>query len=166
MTIKPCKHRRNFLVASATTMATSLLSNLNASNIEKVETQRKKIIALKDMKENEPFYFSYPDEEKNSFIVKLGESAGGGIGEEKDIVAFNHYCTHMGMDLKGHYHKAEKVMGACPMHLTTFDLTRYGMVIAGHATASLPQIELELHNNIIYAVGLSGLIYGKNNNFK
>jgi arsenite oxidase small subunit len=46
------------------------------------------------------------------------------------------------------------------LHLTTFDLTRHGMVISGHATESLPQIVLEVQGDDIYAVGVQGLVYG------
>ncbi|MBI1906526.1 MAG: arsenate reductase (azurin) small subunit, partial [Rhodocyclales bacterium] len=53
-----------------------------------------------------------------------------------------------------------QVLGPCPMHLTTFDLTKHGMVVAGHGTESLPQILLEVEGDDIYAVGVMGLIYG------
>ena len=44
--------------------------------------------------------------------------------------------------------------------MTTFDLTRHGMVVSGHATESLPQIVLEIVGDDIFAVGAQGLIYG------
>ena len=60
--------------------------------------------------------------------------------------------------------KDYKILGPCPLHLTTFDLRRHGMVVAGHATQSLPQLVLEVDGNDIYATGILGLIYGKCNN--
>lgn len=121
---------------------------------------------MKDLESNIPFYFKYPfdNDSYNSFLVKLDEVAAGGVGKEKDIVAYNQYCTHMGRSLKGTYKKIHKIMGACPQHLTTFDLTRHGMVVSGHATTSLPQIILKVDNGEIYAVGISGLIYGQYEN--
>jgi len=162
---KSCITRRSFLVAGATTMVTSILPQLNASvTLELQKYEKKKIISLKNLKENEPVYFAYPFDDKNSFIVKLGEVAAGGVGKKGDIVAFNQYCTHMGMDLTGTYKKEHKAMGACPMHLTSFDLTRHGMVIAGHATESLPQVQLQVKHDVIYATGISGLMYGYSDN--
>ena len=54
--------------------------------------------------------------------------------------------------------------GPCPTHLTTFDLTRHGIVIAGHATESLPQITLEVQGDDIYASGVLGLVFGRRDN--
>jgi arsenite oxidase small subunit len=81
-------------------------------------------------------------------------------GQKKDIVAFNQQCTHMGGPLDGTYKPQHQVLGPCPLHLTTFDLTRHGMVASGHATESLPQIVLEIKGDDIYAVGVMGLVYG------
>jgi arsenite oxidase small subunit len=162
-----CNKRRNFLLAGTTTIISSFLPELNASvDIEIQKYPRKKLIDIKDIQQDIPLYFSYPYDEENSFIVKLGEAAGGGIGEQNDIVAFNQFCTHMGAPMQGTYKKIEKILGACPMHLTTFDLTRHGMVVSGHATDSLPQVVLEVKDNAIYAVGISGLIYGHSHNLE
>jgi arsenite oxidase small subunit len=48
--------------------------------------------------------------------------------------------------------------------LTTFDLSRYGIVIAGHASESLTQVMLEVDGDDIYATGFAGLVYGKHAN--
>ena len=96
--------------------------------------------------------------------MKLGVPAGGGVGPNDDIVAFNALCTHMGGPLMGTYKKEHKAIGPCPLHLTTFDLIKHGMVIAGHATESLPQVLLEVSGDEIYATGMLGLIYGRARN--
>lgn len=49
-------------------------------------------------------------------------------------------------------------------HWTTFDLTRHGMVVSGHATQGLPQVVLELDGDDIVAFGVLGLIFGYGNN--
>ncbi len=155
------------LLLGATTVVLSFVPTLNAEVKLKTKSYAKKrIISLSELKANEPFYFSYPESDgsKNSFIVKLEEKAAGGIGDDEDIVAFNQYCTHMGAPLEGKYNKVYKVMGACPMHLSTFDLTRHGMIVSGHATEPLPQVLLEVKGDDIYAVGISGLMYGYNQN--
>ena len=55
---------------------------------------------------------------------------------------------------------------ACPFHLSTFDLTRHGILISGQAYQSLPQVLLEVKGREIYAVGMIGLIFGRHDNLK
>jgi arsenite oxidase small subunit len=113
-----------------------------------------------------PVAFGYPWRDANSqnVLVKLGVPAGGGVGPGGDIVAFNTLCTHMGGPLGGTYKGAHKILGPCPFHLTTFDLTKHGMVVAGQATESLPQVVLEASGDEVYAVGVMGLVYGHHDN--
>lgn len=162
-----CLNRRQFLLAGASMVVMSSVPGFaHAVSLEVKGYQTRRIASLSKLKLDEPLEFNYPFEDPGSsnFIVKLGERAGGGVGAHQDIVAFNHYCTHMGGPLHGSYKKLHKAMGPCPMHLTTFDLTRHGMVIAGHATASLPQIVLEIKGDDIYATGVMGLMYGRHAN--
>ncbi len=134
-----------------------------------VATYPRKLIArLSDLRVDEPFDFEYPDEGEyaESILVKLGREAGGGIGPDNDVVAFNYTCTHQGGPLQGTYQAADKALGPCPLHLTTFDLTRHGIFISGQAYQSLPQVLLELEGDEIYAVGMFGLIYGRFDNLQ
>jgi arsenite oxidase small subunit len=109
--------------------------------------------------------FTYPDDNVTNVLVRLGEPAGGGIGPGRDIVAFNTVCPHMGGPVGADTYKPRhKVLGPCPLHLTTFDLTRFGMVVSGHATQSLPQVQLEIRQGRIFAVGMMGLVYGHASN--
>ena len=129
----------------------------------------KRIASLSQLDQDIAFDFRYPFDDEilsASFLVKLGAPAGGGIGPDGDIVAFNALCPHMGGPMMGTYKAEHKAVGPCPFHLTTFDLTKRGMVIAGHATESLPQVTLELRGNEIYATGLLGLVYGRYDNLR
>ncbi len=99
-------------------------------------------------------------------MARLGVPAGGGIGPDRDVIAFNTLCTHMGGDMGTIYQPDEQVMGPCPFHQSTFDMTRHGMIVGGHGTESLPQVLLELDGDEIFAVGLIGLIYGRYDNLK
>ncbi len=110
--------------------------------------------------------FNYPWEHPNAanFLIKLGQPAGGGVGPDRDVVAFNNLCTHQGGPLAGKFNAQVGVVGPCPIHWTTFDLTRHGMVVSGHATMGLPQIVLETEGDDIYAAGVLGLIFGYYNN--
>lgn len=130
---------------------------------------RKSIAQLSRLRDDVPVYFKYPFDDplhSASMLVKLGSPAGGGVGPGRDVVAFNTLCTHMGGPLHGNYRPEHKALGPCPFHLTSFDLTRHGMVIAGHATQSLPQIVLQLEGEEISATGIMGLIYGRADNLR
>ncbi len=120
---------------------------------------------LSALKLRDPVEFAYPTEDVLNLLIRLGERAGGGIGPDEDVIAFNTVCTHMGGPVGPEvYHPEHAILGPCPLHLTTFDLTKHGMVISGHATESLPQIVLDLRGDEIYATGVMGLMYGYNAN--
>jgi arsenite oxidase small subunit len=166
--------RRSFLltsgVATATVMVTMNAGTASAAKMPAAVATypRKKIAKLSQLKNDQPIEFSYPDEGAYStnMLVKLGTQAGGGIGADRDVVAFNYTCTHQGGDMSGTYKADTKSLGQCPLHLTTYDLTRHGIIIGGQAYQSLPQILLELDGDDIYAVGVFGLIFGRQDNLK
>lgn len=167
-----CSSRRQFLLRSSAATATVLLSGVTGIGSKKAEAAvmtkypRVKIGSLKSLKADKPILFNYPDKGKFStcMLVKLGTKAGGGVGSKSDVVAFNSFCTHQGGNMKDNYKAKDKVMGPCTYHLSTFDLTRHGMLVAGHATESLAQVTLETKGDDIYATGMIGLIYGRNSN--
>tara|TARA_R110000787_G_scaffold265768_1_gene371839 strand:+ start:5406 stop:5990 length:585 start_codon:yes stop_codon:yes gene_type:complete len=165
-------NRRAFLLTGgiATAMVMIGIPGLAAAMAPAVVATypRKFITKLSSLKVDEPFNFEYPDEGQyaESILVKLGREAGGGLGPDKDVVAFNYTCTHQGGPLQGTYQAADKALGPCPLHLTTFDLTRHGIFISGQAYQSLPQVLMELEGDNIYAVGMFGLIYGRFDNLQ
>jgi arsenite oxidase small subunit len=125
----------------------------------------KSLMRVAELRPDTPVEFTYPDDSVTNVLVRLGEPAGGGIGPGRDIVAFNTVCPHMGGPVGADTYKPRhKVLGPCPLHLTTFDLTRFGMVVSGHATQSLPQVQLEIRQGRIFAVGMMGLVYGHASN--
>ena len=163
--------RRQFVQAGSLATSLVLLGDLFAGRVRAQDAEREvaftrfdrqRIGKLSELKAGQPVVFHYPRETPHTaaLLVKLGEPAGGGIGPDDDVVAFNSVCTHMGGHLDGTFHAKQNVCGPCPVHLTTFDLTRHGMVVAGHATAPLPQIVLEAEGDDVFAVGIAGLIYG------
>jgi len=164
--------RRNFLIGTgATTVTVMVTLNPGTADAKSVPAQitnypRKYICKISELKQDEPFDFNYPDEGEYSdnMVVKLGVKAGGGLGEDQDIVAYNYACTHQGNSLSGSYKAETKSLGACPLHLSTYDLTRHGILISGQAYQSLPQILLEIEGDSVYATGIFGLIFGRENN--
>jgi arsenite oxidase small subunit len=163
-----CLSRRQLLIGGSATIVTlaALPGDVLAQTWQalKAEYPRKKIGTVAALKKGVPVEFDYPYAKVRNLLVKLGKAAGGGIGPQSDIVAFNQLCTHMGANMSGTYKDAHQALGPCPLHLTTFDLTRHGMVISGHATESLPQIVLETQGDEIFAVGVMGLVYGHGSN--
>ncbi len=163
--------RRKFLLSSGTATATVMVAvnpGEAATPAQVATYPRKKIAKLSELKTDVPVEFVYPDEGAfaQSMLVKLGVEGGGGIGPQKDVVAFNFFCTHQGGDLSGTYKADTKSLGACPLHLSTYDLTRHGILISGQAYQSLPQVLLELEGDDIYAVGVFGLIFGRYDNLQ
>jgi len=159
-----CMSRRQMLLSGGASVVLITLGGLpgvaEAAQALKASYPRQKIGSLAALKTGVPVSFNYPYPDVRNVLVKLGVPAGSGLGTDKDIVAFNQQCTHMGGPLDGTYKPEHQVLGPCPLHLTTFDLTRHGMVASGHATESLPQIVLEIKGDDIYAVGVMGLVYG------
>lgn len=163
---RACMSRRQLLLSGGSSLLMVSLGGIpglaDAAQALKASYPRQKIGSLSALKDGVPVDFNYPYPDIRNILVKLGVPAGAGIGVGKDIVAFNQQCTHMGGPLDGTYKPQHQVLGPCPLHLTTFDLTRHGMVVSGHATESLPQIVLEVKGDDIYAIGVMGLVYGYN----
>lgn len=165
-------NRREFLLTSGAATSVILLSGcagLAANTPAMVASYPRKLITkLSSLKQDKPFDFNYPDDGKysNSMIVKMGVEAGGGISPTRDVVAFNYTCTHQGGSLDDTYKADTKSLGACPLHLSTYDLTRHGILISGQAYQSLPQVLLELDGDDIYAVGIFGLVFGRYDNLQ
>ncbi len=158
-----CMSRRQFLLAGGAVVTLAAMPGFAlAAPVQalKADYPKVKIGRMSALKEGVPLDFAYPYPNVRNILVKLGAPAGAGIGKDSDVVAFNQQCTHMGGPLDGTYKAKHQVLGPCPLHLTTFDLTRHGMVVSGHGTESLPQILLETQGDDIYAVGVMGLIWG------
>lgn len=160
--------RRDFLkLGSAAIVTISMPKYLRKAGMPSffkanlVQYERQSIAKLSQLKPNEAVAFNYPwdDPSSSNFLIMLDEAAGGGIGPDENVVAFNSFCTHQGGPLIGQFHGDKGIAGPCPLHWTTFDLNRHGMVISGHATQGLPQIMLELEGDDIVATGVMGLIF-------
>ncbi len=165
--------RRKFLIGAGVTTTIMITLDPGTPQAREVPAQiteypRMFVARLSDLKQDVPFDFSYPDEGEYSdnMIVRLGTQAGGGVGPDKDVVAFNYACTHQGGQLHDTYKADTKSLGACPLHLSTYDLTRHGILISGQAYQSLPQILLDVDGDDVFATGVFGLIFGRKNNLQ
>ncbi len=119
--------------------------------------KRKKIANIRDLKTHKPIMFNYPDENSPAVLVKIGRPAIGGVGPNRDIVAFSALCTHQGCPLT--YSKGRFV---CKCHYSMFDPAKNGQTYQGHASEWLPQIRLSIDSRgNIYAEAVEGLIWGR-----
>ncbi|NOT97061.1 MAG: arsenate reductase (azurin) small subunit [Nitrospira sp.] len=123
---------------------------------------RTRLANLTELPVGKPLALTYPDQSSPISLLKLGRRAVNGAGPDQDIVAFSHYCTHMGGTLT---YRSETGAYHCPLHYAMFDAAKGGLIVIGQATDNLPQLDLDVdaHGNI-YAVGVKGLIYGRQAN--
>ena len=105
--------------------------------------------------------FDYPDENSPAVLLRMDQPAEGGIGPDKDIVAFSMLCTHKGCPLN---YLADQKSLVCPCHWSSFDPAKGGRLVIGQASQSLPQMQLEVQDGMVRAVGIEALIYGRHTN--
>jgi arsenite oxidase small subunit len=149
------------LGGTAVTVLATIGEGTRAQQLLTSSYARKVVGQVSALRPGEARSFTYPTDDIENLLVMLDEEAGGGVGPGSRIVAFNTVCPHLGGYMGPDAFKARhSVLGPCPLHLSTFDLTKHGMVVSGHATSSLPQIVLALEGDAIVATGVMGLFYG------
>jgi len=89
--------------------------------------------------------------------VYVARRAGGGFA------AFDARCTHMGCPVQ--YEGGTKVF-KCGCHFSMFDAENSGQMVCGQATEDLPRVLLDYDakTDTVSAVGVDGLIYGRQAN--
>lgn len=112
---------------------------------------------------NQPVAFSFPDASSPCALIKMGSPVVGGVGPNKDIVAYSILCTHMGCPVA--YDGAERLF-KCGCHFSMFDAEKGGQMVCGQATENLPRIVLNYSDKdeSVTAVSVDGLIYGRQSN--
>jgi arsenite oxidase small subunit len=100
-----------------------------------------------------PVSFNYPLTNTPNILVKLGVKAQGGVGPDKDIVAFSGICQHLGCFYGfvppggsppcNKAHSASSSEGYCCCHGSVYDFVNGAKVISGPAPRPLPQVQLE-----------------------
>ncbi|MFN3545461.1 MAG: arsenate reductase (azurin) small subunit [Thiobacillus sp.] len=115
------------------------------------------------MKVNVPVAFNYPDASSPCQAIKMGQPVPGGVGPDRDIVAYSILCTHQGCPTS--YDSKDRCF-KCPCHYSIFDAEKSGQMVCGQAPTNLPRIVLEYNakNDTVTAVAVDGLIYGRQAN--
>jgi len=121
------------------------------------------VTKAKGLKVDAPVSFNYPDASSPCVAIKMGQPTPGGVGPNNDIVAHSILCTHMGCPVS---YDANAKTFKCPCHFSVFDPDNHGQMVCGQATENLPQIQLSYNatNDTVTAIGVSGLIYGRQSN--
>ncbi len=119
------------------------------------------VARLSDIAPGATLDFAYPDQGSPALLLRLIEPAAGGVGPNQDIVAYSILCTHKGCPVA---YSAKRGMLICPCHWSTFDPAKAGVLVIGQASQGLPQIRLRIAGDMVEAVGVDGLIYGRHTN--
>lgn len=112
---------------------------------------------------NVPVSFLFPDASSPCAVLKMGAPVPGGVGPDRDIVAYSTLCTHMGCPVA--YDAGARAF-KCPCHFSIFDPEKAGQMVTGQATENLPRIVLDYSakDGTVKAVSVEGLIYGRQSN--
>lgn len=107
--------------------------------------------------------FTYPDPASPCVAVRMGTPVPGGVGPERDVVAYSILCAHQGCPVV--WDEPRRIF-KCPCHFSMFDAEKSGQMICGQASRNLPRILLayEPGDDAVVAVGVEGLIYGRQAN--
>lgn len=135
---------------------------------------RVRVSNVADLSTGSVVIFNYPLDNEPNILVKLGEKAAGGVGNDGDIVAFSQVCQHLGC-IWGYVapgkspsvnpsYIASTPVGYCPCHGSVYELTEGAKVVAGPSARVQPQVQLEVDSvGDIYAVGMGPpAIFGHN----
>lgn len=110
-----------------------------------------------DVAVGRPLWFTWPDSRSPAVALKLGRPVPGGVGPDRDVVAYSAVCTHLGcvVQVKGNHL-------ACPCHWSLFDPAVSGRCYQGPAPTALPRIHLEVAaDGALTAVGADGVVWGR-----
>jgi len=141
----------------------SLNSKVGAALSGTMTYPQVKIANLRDLRTERTMRFDYPLIGRKNIIMDLGCPVEGGIGQNKSIVAYSMFCSHLGCGVE---YEWKSGMLVCECHQTVYDPKQSGRVVEGPAPCNLPMVNLDIDSATgdIYAVGVAGLIYGLRNN--
>lgn len=107
----------------------------------KKEYAGKKIVDVAAIKPGEAVEFAYPTEDEGALLIRMGEN---------EYKAYQNACTHLKCPVFWNKEESELL---CPCHHGKFDV-KTGSPLAGPPRRPLPEIQLEIKNGAIYAMGV------------
>lgn len=160
--------RRHFMTGGAAAAATVAAAAVATRDAEAtngpalVRYPATKLGNVKDLKVDQPVDIAYPDKDSPGLLLKVGRMVEGGVGPQRDIVAFSTMCPHKGFPLN--YVASDKSLN-CPGHYSRFDVEKGGQQIWGQSTQNLAQFKLRVDAaGNIFAAGVDELLYGRLSN--
>lgn len=130
-----------YLVAGAGVMAAGNVGLAAWTQLRTInEGEPRAIVALRDLPVGETYLFRYPSDDDPAILLRL---------EERSVVAFSQKCTHLGCVV---FYEAEESRWHCPCHEGNFE-ARTGAVISGPPTRPLGKIDVELRDDVVWALG-------------
>jgi arsenite oxidase small subunit len=181
----PDEGRRDFLryaavasgvlaVAGVAAVAESVTNAAEATATAAATTFPKVLITnVSSLQVNVPVSFNYPLDDEPNLLIKVGQTAQGGVGPDSDIVAFSNICQHLGCTysflapgatpLCNSTYQAAQPMGYCCCHGSQYNFLEEAKVIGGPAPHPVPMVVLEVDSSgDIYATGMNPpVVYGK-----
>ncbi len=155
-------------IAAATGLAVGGLADANAATQPQpgktvLPYPKKAVGIVSKISVNSPVQFNYPDAASPCVAVRMGKPVAGGVGPNRDIVAYSVLCSHMGCPVA--YDSQSKTF-KCGCHFSIFDPEHGGQMVTGQATEDLPRVLLDYDakTDSVSAVGVDGLIYGRQAN--
>jgi len=165
-------NRRSFLKGSGIAVAIPLVASTAA--LAKGKESRNSTRTTLDYPEvaignssqlpiNKALNFNYPDNNSPCAMIRMDKPVPGGVGPDRDIVAYSTLCNHMGCSLLYEPHSRTF---KCPCHFSIFDGEKEGQMVTGQATEDLPRILLSYNEDTgeVNAIGVDGLIFGRQAN--
>lgn len=119
------------------------------------------VAPLASIKLGAPIAFTYPDASSPAVLLRMKSAVPGGVGPDAAIVAYSTLCTHKGCPV---VFRPERNLLICPCHWSSFDPAKAGQMVIGQGSEALPQIALRLSGTTVQAIGVTGLIYGRETN--
>ncbi len=130
-----------YLVAGAGVMAAGNLGLAIWTQLRTINTgEPRAIVALADVPVGETHLFRYPTEDDPAILLRV---------DERTVMAFSQKCTHLGCVV---FFEPEEQRWHCPCHEGNFD-ARTGAVRSGPPTRPLGRIDVELRDDVVWALG-------------
>ena len=130
-----------YLVAGAGVMAAGNVGLAIWTQLRSVNTgEPRAIVPLDDVAVGDTHLFRYPTEADPAILVRLAD---------REVVAFSQKCTHLGCVV---FYEAEESRWHCPCHEGNFDV-RTGAVLSGPPTRPLGRIDVEVRDDVVWALG-------------
>lgn len=134
--------RREFTRSLAAAATTASLISISLTGCSEAPPARKLIATTTEIPIGGSKVFAYPTDDHPCYLLHP---------TAEKFIAFSRLCTHHACPI---FYRAEANEFDCPCHGGVFSATD-GSVLAGPPPTPLPQIQLELNGDQIFAIGIS-----------